>query len=134
MTWAQNPTTLFLAEMWAGEARLRQLCGELRFDHCWVGPSAGKTGCLVLLWKKLVKVEVVSSSPNPIDAVIGDVSDAQWRFTGVYGHADPSKKHDSWTLLSDLHRQSSLPWLCVEDFNEICGLMKSLGWVREKNV
>ena len=109
VTRAQDPTALFLVETWAREARLRQLCGELRFNQCWVRPSTGKIGCLVLLWKKSVKVEVVSSFPNHIDAIVGDVSDAQWRFTGIYSHVNPSKKHKSWTLLRDLHRQSSLP-------------------------
>nr|POE95051.1 hypothetical protein CFP56_15118 [Quercus suber] len=109
------------------EARLKKLCGELRFDHCWVGPSAGKTGCLVLLWKNSVKIEVVSSSPNHIDAIIGDVSAVQWRFTGIYGHADPSKKHETWSLIRGLHRKFSLPWLCAGDFNEILWSHEKLG-------
>ncbi|XP_065620823.1 uncharacterized protein LOC136063823 [Quercus suber] len=127
VTRAQDPSALFLAETWAEEARLKKLCGELRFDHCWVGPSAGKTGCLVLLWKNSVKIEVVSSSPNHIDAIIGDVSAVQWRFTGIYGHADPSKKHETWSLIRGLHRKFSLPWLCAGDFNEILWSHEKLG-------
>ena len=51
---AKDPVAMFLAEMWAEEARLRRLCSDLKFDHCWVGPNAGKTGFLVLLWKNLL--------------------------------------------------------------------------------
>nr|XP_023917861.1 uncharacterized protein LOC112029413 [Quercus suber] len=79
------------------------------------------------MWKDSVKVNVVSSSPNHIDAIVGDASETQWRFTGVYGHADASRKHDSWSLLCDLHRQSSLPWMCVGDFNEILWSHEKLG-------
>ena len=39
---AKEPSAMFLAETWAEEARLRRLCSDLKFDHCWVGPSAGK--------------------------------------------------------------------------------------------
>ncbi|KAL0011121.1 hypothetical protein SO802_006229 [Lithocarpus litseifolius] len=90
---------MFLAKTWAEEARLRRLCVDLKFDHCWIGPSAGKTGCLVLLWKDSVSVEVVSSSPNHIDALVG---------------ADPVD-------------QFSLPWLCVDDFNELLWSHEKLG-------
>lgn len=72
MTWAQDLAAFFLAEMWATEARLRRLGTELKFDHCWIGPSAGKFGCLALFWKKSVFIDVVSASSNHIDAVVGD--------------------------------------------------------------
>ena len=127
VTRAQDPPTLFLAKMWVGEVRLRRLCNELKFDHCWIGPSAGKIGCLALLWKNSVKVEVVSSSPNHIDAIVRETLDDQWRFMGVYGFADKSRKYETWSLLYDLHRRFSLPWMCVEDFNEILWSHEKLG-------
>ena len=83
VTQAQDLVAMFLAETWAEEVRLRRLCSDLKFDHCWVGLSAGKMGCLVLLWKNSVQVEVVLSSPNHIDALVGVDPVDQWRFTGV---------------------------------------------------
>ena len=59
---AQDPTAFFLAETWAGEARLISLCTELGFDQYWVTPQVNKLGCLALFWKNLIKIEVVSSS------------------------------------------------------------------------
>ena len=43
----------------------------------------------------------------------------QWRFTGVYGFADSTRKHETWSLLHSLHHRSSLPWMCAGDFNEL---------------
>lgn len=113
--------------MLKGVARLRQLCNELKFDYSWIDPSAGKTSCLALFWKKSVKVNVVSSSPNHIDAIIGESSEVQWRFIGVYGFADKSRKHETWSFLRDFHSWSPLPWMCAGDFNEILWSHKKLG-------
>lgn len=106
---------------------MRRLCDELKFDHCWIGPRASKTGYLAMLWKKSVKVEMVSSSPNHIDAVVGEYVSDKWRFTGVYGFVDKSRKHETWSLLRDLHRHCSLPWMCAGDFNEILWSYEKLG-------
>ena len=125
---AQDPTALFLAETWVGEARLVSLCAELGFDHHWITPKINRLGCLALFWKNSLKIEVISSSPNHIDAVIGGSLENKWRLTSIYGFADPAKKCNTWALLGRLHRNLSLPWLCTEDFNEIlwshekCGL------------
>ncbi|KAL0356430.1 UNVERIFIED_CONTAM: hypothetical protein Sradi_4089900 [Sesamum radiatum] len=42
-----------------------------------------------------------------------------WRFTGIYGELDTSKRDRTWNLLSRLHSQSHRAWLCAGDFNEI---------------
>ena len=72
VTQARVPSALFLAETWVSEVRLQRLCNELKFDQCWISPSAGKTGCLALFWENTVKVVVMSSSPNHIDATMGE--------------------------------------------------------------
>ncbi|XP_075665201.1 uncharacterized protein LOC142634832 [Castanea sativa] len=43
----------------------------------------------------------------------------QWRFTGFYGHPETNKQMESWRLLEELSSRSSLPWVCMGDFNEI---------------
>ena len=45
---AQDPSALFLAETWVGEARLIGLCSELGFDQYWVSPQVNRLGCLAL--------------------------------------------------------------------------------------
>ena len=79
VTRAQDPTALFLAETWAGEARLVSLCAELGFDHLWVTPKVNKLGCLALFWKDLLKIEVISSSSNHMTRWLGVL----WKINGA---------------------------------------------------
>ena len=118
---------MFLAMTCSAEARLRKLCADLKFDHCWIGPSAGKSRCLALFWKKLMRIDVVSASPNHIDAIVGEAVHEQWRFTGVYGFVDTARKHETWSLIRDLYRRFSLPWLCAGDFNEVLWSHEKIG-------
>lgn len=60
---------------------------------------------------------VRSSSPNHIDT--------ECKVGG-------SACHLSWTLLLSLCQEISLPWLCVEDFNEVLSSSEQLGGVGRK--
>ena len=82
---AQDPTAFFLAETWVGEARLKSLCLELGFDQHWVTPQVNRLGCLALFCNNSIKIEVISSSPNHINSVVGASMDNRWRLTGIYG-------------------------------------------------
>lgn len=90
----------------------------------------GSSGCflaegLVLLWNSHLDVTLQSCSLNHIDASIVDpISIASWRFTCFYGHPDEAQRNKTWDLLRLLCSQSSLPWLCAGDFNEILYNMK----------
>ncbi|XP_074299929.1 uncharacterized protein LOC141631111 [Silene latifolia] len=80
--------------------------------------SVGRSGGLAFWWKKGVRCEFVSASVHYMDFVIRDeVGD--WRVTGFYGWPCVSDRHLSWQLLRLLGRQSSLPWICIGDYNEI---------------
>ncbi|GMY05786.1 hypothetical protein FCV25MIE_01025 [Fagus crenata] len=50
-----------------------------------------------------------------------------WRFTGFYGFAETHRHHESWDLLRLLHQQSSLPWCCVGDYNELTSIDEKVG-------
>ena len=132
---AQDPVALFLAEMWADEDRLLSLCNKLSFDHAWVVPQVNNTGCLSLFWKKSIHIEVLSSLPNHVDTIVGNSGEDRWRFTGIYGFTDSRRKQETWSLLRQLHRRLSLPWLCVRDFNEIIWSHEKLGrGLRQENM
>ena len=60
VTRAQAPAAMFLAETWCAEARLRKLCNDLKFDHCWISPNASNLGCLALFWMSSVLDELGS--------------------------------------------------------------------------
>ena len=125
---AQDPSALFLAETWVGEARLISLCSELGFDHYWVTPQVNCLGCLTLFWKNSLKIAISTSLPNHIDNMVDEAQESKFRLTCLYGFVDPARKNDTWALLRHLRASSSVPWVCTGDFNEIlwsyekCGL------------
>ncbi|KAL0361134.1 UNVERIFIED_CONTAM: hypothetical protein Sradi_3797900 [Sesamum radiatum] len=83
-------------------------------------PSKGRSGGLLLLWRKDVEVWIQSFSNNHVDATIQEApGKARWHFTGFYGHPEVSQRRVTWSLLHQLSRQSCRPWLCMGDFNEI---------------
>ena len=87
--------------------------------------SVGRGGGLALLWMTKVQVEVKSFSVQHIDVNFGDSNGANvWRFTGFYGSLEVSQRNRSWDTLRQLKNQSSFPWLCAGDFNEIFVMMK----------
>lgn len=79
---------------------------------------------------KEVELVVRSTSPNHIDTEcrVGAIT-TWWRFTSFYGFPNTTDRHLSWTLMSTLSRDSSLPWLCVGDFNEVLSSSEQLGGV-----
>ena len=87
-----------------------------------------------------VHIEVVSSSPNHIDTIVGEAGNEQWRFTGVYGFADTSKRHETWALLNEilwsyekigLSPRREAQMLAFRNVLDECGLM-DLGFVGDK--
>ena len=38
-----------------------------------------------------------------------------------------SKREESWRLLEELSKRSTLPWICIGDFNEILHLREKVG-------
>ncbi|KAL0374642.1 UNVERIFIED_CONTAM: putative mitochondrial protein [Sesamum radiatum] len=82
--------------------------------------SKGKSGGLALLWQKSVEVQLQSFSSSHIDVSVRvEESGEWWRFSGVYGEPDTSKRSEFWKLMRRLHKQSVRPWLCAWDYNEI---------------
>ena len=124
---AQDPAVLFLAETWADDDRLSKICDDLHFDEKWVVPRVTRAGGLALLWKNTMQIDVDSSSLNHIDVIVNKGKEDSWRFTGIYGFPEASRKSDTWNLLRNLHRKYTLPWLCAGDFNEILLSQEKLG-------
>ena len=119
ITWAQDPTVVFLAETWLVEARLAGIRDSLQFSHYHGVSKVNHGGGLALFWKKYFNLRVVSSSTNQIDTVIFEGTDKAWRFTGFYGAPETHLRSVSWNLLRILQNQLALPWLCGGDFNEL---------------
>jgi hypothetical protein len=48
---------------------------------------------------------------------------------GILWFAETHRHHESWNLLRLLHQQSSLPWCCVGDYNELTSIDEKVGGV-----
>jgi hypothetical protein len=54
-------------------------------DFKIVNPSNGRSGGVILFWKKEVAIQQIFSAPNYIDVRVIENHDKVWRLTGIYG-------------------------------------------------
>lgn len=73
---------------------------------------------VVLLWKEVDSVKLLSLSPNYIDVEV-HTEGFQWRLTRFYGEPDRNLRQRTWDLLRNLARDSNLPWCVIGDMNNI---------------
>ena len=79
----------------------------------------GRSGGLALFWKPNYKVQLLKFGKTFIDVSVENIEGKQWRVTGFYGFPESSRRRDSWNLLRLLASFSSLPWVCLGDFNDL---------------
>ncbi|KAL0338469.1 UNVERIFIED_CONTAM: putative mitochondrial protein [Sesamum angustifolium] len=122
-----RPALVFVAETKCSSRHIDRL--KRKFDMHGVSvDSRGKSGGLALLWSRTTDVLLQNYSVNHIDVSMKLAEDQDWwRFTGIYGEPDNSKRECTWGLLSRLRKQSNHPWLCAGDFNEILDHSEKLG-------
>ncbi|KAL7132329.1 hypothetical protein ABFS83_12G066400 [Erythranthe nasuta] len=115
----KNPSLLFLSETRATPNLIERLKKKWNMFGIAVD-KVGRSGGLLLLWKKDLTVDLISFSKNHIDT---EVMSPEWnqkcRFTGFYGFPEKHRRHLSWNLLRRLRDQRNLPWIVGGDFNEI---------------
>lgn len=96
------------------------------FDYCFAVNNKGQSDGLALFWNNDSVLSINSYSIGHIDTTV-NWGTRKWRFTGVYGNSDPSKRGEFWELMVRLSHRSSLPWLIGGDFNEISNLSEKEG-------
>ena len=92
---------------------------QLNYDGLYVVDCACHSGGLALLWTNTVKVSILGSSTNYIDAHVTIDQVGSWRFTGFYGCPERNRRNESWAMLKNLSKISQLPWILLGDFNDI---------------
>ncbi|XP_027086694.1 uncharacterized protein [Coffea arabica] len=94
---------------------------KLKVQFGWFGmgvDAKGLFGGLALLWRKDIDISLNRFSSSFIDVTVR-TDGSPWRLTGFYGHPEAAKRKLSWDLLRTLSGQSTLPWVCMGDFNEV---------------
>ena len=106
----KDPTLVFLMETKFKVSEMDGIKRKIERQEGLVVPSVNRGGGLALLWKRQVKVDVLSYSPRHIDVVVFEEQGTRkWRFTGFYGHPETGKREESWKLLESLSNRSNLP-------------------------
>lgn len=114
-----GPDMVFLSETHLDEWPAECLRRSLGMDFKEVVRSDGRSGGLLLLWKKEITVSLRHKTNSYIDVFVGERQSSVWRFTGFYGEPRWQDKYKSWERLSELHAATNLPWLVMGDMNEI---------------
>ncbi|KAL0435720.1 UNVERIFIED_CONTAM: hypothetical protein Sradi_0279900 [Sesamum radiatum] len=122
-----NPSLVFLTKTKCTSRRIENLKRQLDMNGFSV-PARGMSGGLAVLWLKSANVQLQTYSQNHIDLSVQlEGSPSCWRFTGLYGEPEASRRDLTWQLLARLHSQSQRAWLCAGDFNEILDQSEKLG-------
>lgn len=115
----EDPDVLFICETKMVERNIRRFKWLLGMHGMVARDCEGRSGGIVLFWKKEVNIKLRNYSRYHIDVEIVEGDGFRWRFTGIYGEPAVEKRDITWKLLRILNQQTSLPWLCMGDFNEI---------------
>lgn len=113
--------------------RVESLAGTLGFDHVYAIDSQGSSGGIGIFWKNTIKLEILGSSVYHIDCSVTEESSEAWRLTCIYGEAQTNLRYKTWDMMRDIADHSSLPWLCIGDFNEVLRLDEQEGLGERSN-
>jgi hypothetical protein len=103
-------------------------------DSKIVSRSNGRSGGVLLLWRKEIKVEQIFAAPNYIDVKIMENPQKIWRLTWVYGEPRWEDRHLTWDKLRELKLVSNIPWVVLGDLNEIAFSHEKEGGNQRPNV
>lgn len=124
---ANNPHIIFQAETKLHARKIENIKMKLDFNGVAVS-SRGRSGGFAMLWPKDINILLQSFSSCHIDVNICDEKCAYvWRFSGFYGDPNEHERYKSWDFRRRLSSLSTLPWLCVGDFNAILSLTEKYG-------
>ena len=127
------PTVLCLLETQLHKTRVEGLARSLGFDKCFAVSSSGRSGGLGLFWNTdNTEIEILPFSQYHIDAMVTEVGKDPWRLTAVYGEAQTNERFKTWDMLKYIRSASSLPWMCLGDFNEVLHRHEHVG-VQERS-
>ncbi|KAK8451750.1 hypothetical protein SEVIR_6G260350v4 [Setaria viridis] len=121
------PSILCILETQISKIRVEALAGTLGFDRAFAVGSEGRSGGLCIFWNNDLDINILGHSKYHIDASVMGIGDLPWRITTVYGEAQTNLRSQTWDTLKNICGTSTLPWLCLGDFNEVLRPEEHLG-------
>ena len=113
------PTLLCIVETQLEGSRVEALAGTLGYDNSYAVSSRGRNGGICMFWNNEINIELLGYSDYHLDCSVLEQGEDPWRLTVVYGEAQTHMRYQTWDTLKNISTLSSLPWLCVGDFNEV---------------
>ena len=107
----------FMFETHLDRVKAEKLKRRLGCDYFLINESEGRSGGLLMMWRKEISVTCKGVSQYYIDVEIQ--GNEAWRLTGIYGEPRWDRKHVTWDTLRSLHDNTATPWLVLGDFSEI---------------
>jgi hypothetical protein len=113
------PAIFCILETQISKSRAEVLSNSLGYDRAFAVGSEGRSGGICILWNNDLNINILGQSKYHVDVSVEGISESTWRLTAVYGEAQTSLRHQTWDTLQNICGTSSLPWLCIGDFNEV---------------
>ena len=101
-----HPDRLFLMETRMGRQRIEELQWQLGFPFGLHVKAEGRSGGLALFWHRGIKVRRQTLNKSHIDVMVvnDQLTQHEWRLTGIYGEPVRKNRRDCWYLLRYLRR------------------------------
>jgi exonuclease III len=110
----KRPDILFLMETKCFQTKMERIRIKLGMPGMFLVDPVGKSGGLAMMWRDVDDVTIENYSRRHINAMIYSQTAKQtWKLTGFYGHPNPARRHEAWSLLKYLRNHPPGPWLCV---------------------
>lgn len=127
------PNLLYIVETQIEGSRVENLAGTLGYDKAYVVDSRGRSGGIGIFWNNEIKVDILGYSDYYLDVSVEEPGVDKWRLTCIYGEAQTHLRHQTWTAMKNISTLSTLPWLCMGDFNEVLRSKEHEGIGRRSN-
>ena len=99
----QNPDIGFLMETRLKANEIDGLRLSFQNFNFFVVDSTGRSGGLILMWKKQINIYVSSFSSHHIDfSLLNEAGIELWRGCGIYVWPEAGNKFKTWDFLSNL--------------------------------
>ncbi|KAG2322458.1 hypothetical protein Bca52824_015671 [Brassica carinata] len=99
---------------------------SLDFSSYFSVPPVGLSGGLSSFWRDTVTLNVLKASPNIVDAEI-KFKGSSSLVSFIYGAPEVGNRSQFWDSVSQLGRESDVPWLLTGDFNDILNNEEKVG-------
>lgn len=105
---------------------IRDKLQDLQYPHFFSVPPIGAAGGLALLWSDNIKMEILESSPNIIDAKVSFKGTSSF-ISFIYGSPIVENRAATWEKVSRIGANREQPWLLTGDFNDILDNSEKVG-------